>query len=117
MSHEDMREDMREDMQKFSDFLQITQDFAEHWQRASSESAGVKTLDFILHVASPILFPAASGDGTIFNITHISDDGLKALINQVHLPLLFLTEQDKEELLKCEGISEELKARIQEVNV
>ena len=110
------KEAMLADMEKFTNFLKIAQDFAEHWKRAHGESIGVSSLDFVFHISSPIPFPGVPGDGTIVNITHTSDNGLKVMVNQAHLPLLMLSAKEKEELLKCEGISDELKARIKEVN-
>lgn len=111
-----MTEDIKEDMEKFHNFLHIANDFVEHWRHASSTCKGVSALDMVFHLSSPVPLPFLQ-DTTFVNITHTSDEGLQTMIAKACLPLLRLSAEDKEELLQCEGISEELKARIKEVRV
>lgn len=115
MSEEDIQK-FQADMEKLQNFLHIANDFAEHWRHSCKECLGVNSLDFVFHISSPVPFLPWSKDSTIINITHTSNDGLQTMVARAKLPLLLLSAKEKEELLQCEGISEELKARIKEVN-
>lgn len=99
--------DVEKDMEKFLNFLKITDDYAEHFQKFREECVGADALDFTLSVSCPAF-------GDIVQICHTNSTGIARMCKANKFPALVLSKAEIEVLLKAD-LPEDLKKQIEEI--